>query len=75
MKNLLTLSLGLVMIMSCGKSGTPTDNNVAYDLVGVEFYNEFIPCVGGSDYNQESVDNMMQGWRSLDISDYLLGAW
>ena len=75
MKNLLTLSLGLVMIISCGQSGTSTDNNVAYDLVGVEFYNEFIPCVGGSDFNQESVANMMQGWRSLNISDDLLGAW
>ena len=43
MKNLLTLSLGLIMIVSCGQPGTSTDNNVAYDLVGVEFYNEFIP--------------------------------
>ena len=62
------------MIVSCGRSGTST-NNVAYDLVGVKFYNEFIPCVGGSDFNQENVSNMMQGWRSLDISDDLLGAW
>ena len=24
--------------------------NLAYDFVGVEFYNEFIPCIAGSDF-------------------------
>jgi len=75
MKNFLTLSLGLVMLISCGQSTSSSDESVAYDLVGVEFYNEFIPCVGGSDFNQENVDKMMKGWRSLNISDDLLGAW
>lgn len=75
MKNLLTLSLGLVFIASCGQTTTSTDENVAYDLVGVQFYNEFIPCVPGSDFTQENVDSMMQGWRSLSVSDDLLGAW
>ena len=75
MKNLLTLSLGLVFIASWGQTTTSTDENVAYDLVGVQFYNEFIPCVPGSDFTQENVDSMMQGWRSLNISDDLLGAW
>ncbi len=75
MKKLLILSLGLVMIISCGQPGTSTDNDLTYNLVGVEFYNEFVPCVGGSDFNQENVANMMQRWRSLNISDDLLGAW
>ena len=48
---------------------------MTFDVVGVQFYNEFIPCVGGSDFNQENVDKMMKGWRALNISDDLLGAW
>ena len=56
MKKLLILSLGLVMIISCGQPGTSTDNDLTYNLVGVEFYNEFVPCVGGSDFNQENVE-------------------
>ena len=75
MKNFLTLSLGLLLIVSCGQSSTSSDNSVSYDIVGVNFYNEFIPCVPGSDFTQENVDSMMQGWRSLNISDDLLGAW
>jgi hypothetical protein len=75
MKKIITLSLALVFVVSCGQSETPTGNNVTFDLVGIEFYNEFIPCVGGADFNQENVDEMMKGWRSLNISDDLLGAW
>ena len=44
-------------------------------LLELNFYNEFIPCVGGEDFTQENVAKMMQGWRSLNISDDLLGAW
>ncbi len=75
MKKIITLSFFLVFVVSCGQSEAPSENNVTFDLVGVEFYNEFIPCVGGSDFNQENVAKMMQGWRSLNISDDLLGAW
>ena len=31
--------------------------------------------MGGEDFTQENVAEMMQGWRSLNISDDLLGAW
>ena len=75
MKKIITMSFFLVFTVSCGQSEAPSGNNLTFDVVGVEFYNEFIPCVGGSDFNQESVDKMMKGWRSLNISDDLLGAW
>ena len=69
------MSFFLIFVVSCGQSEAPNGNNLTFDVVGVEFYNEFIPCVGGSDFNQENVDKMMKGWRSLNISDDLLGAW
>ena len=75
MKKIITMSFFLVFTVSCGQSEAPSGNNLTFDVVGVEFYNEFIPCVGGSDFNQENVDKMMKGWRSLNISDDLLGAW
>ena len=75
MKNILALSLGLLVFISCGQSNSSNKENLAYDFVGVEFYNEFIPCIAGSDFSQENVSSMMQGWRSLNISDDLLGAW
>ena len=75
MKNFYILFFGMIFLVSCGQSSNSNDANITYDLVGVEFYNEFIPCVGGEDFNQENVDNMMKGWRSLNISDNLLGAW
>ncbi|HAH67922.1 MAG TPA: hypothetical protein DCL68_05265 [Gammaproteobacteria bacterium] len=75
MKKIITMSFFLVFTVSCGQSEAPSGNNLTFDVVGVEFYNEFIPCVGGEDFNQENVDKMMKGWRSLNISDDLLGAW
>ena len=72
MKRIIAMSFFLVFDVSCGDSEAPSENNVTFDLVGFEFYNEFIPCVGGSDFNQENVDKMMKGWRSLNISDDLL---
>jgi hypothetical protein len=74
MKYFFTLIAALMLTISCSQS-TSSDQGVVYDLVGVEFYNEFIPCVGGEDFTQENVAKMMQGWRSLNISDDLLGAW
>ena len=56
MKKIITLSLALVFVVSCGQSEAASGNDVTYDLVGVEFYNEFIPCVGGADFNQQNVD-------------------
>ena len=69
------MSFLLVFIVSFGQPEATSENHVTFDLVGFEFYNEFIPCVGGPDFNQENVDKMMKGWRSLNISDDLLGAW
>ena len=73
MKHLFTLFAALIFATSCMQNSN--DQDIVYDLVGVEFYNEFIPCVGGEDFTQENVAEMMQGWRSLNISDDLLGAW
>ena len=73
MKQLFTLFAALIFATSCMQNSN--DQDLVYDLVGVEFYNEFIPCVGGEDFTQENVAEMMQGWRSLNISDDLLGAW
>jgi len=75
MKKIIVMSFLLVFIVSFGQPEATSENHVTFDLVGFEFYNEFIPCVGGPDFNQENVDKMMKGWRSLNISDDLLGAW
>ena len=69
------MSFFLVFVVSCGQSEAPCGNDMTFDVIGVQLYNEFIPCVGGSDFNQENVDKMMKGWRALNISDDLLGAW
>ena len=54
MKYFFTLIAALMLTISCSQS-TSSDQGVVYDLVGVEFYNEFIPCVGGEDFTQENV--------------------
>ena len=38
MKKIITLSLALVFVVSCGQSEAPTENNVTFDLIGIEFY-------------------------------------
>lgn len=48
---------------------------VTYDMVGRQFYNEFIPCVAGPDYSREAVDEMVSEWRSMELSEELVGAW
>ena len=45
MKHLFTLFAALIFATSCMQNSN--DQDIVYDLVGVEFYNEFIPCVGG----------------------------
>ena len=75
MKKIITMSFFLIFVVSCGQSEAPSGNDMTFDVIGVQLYNEFIPCVGGSDFNQKNVDNMLKGWRALNISDDLLGAW
>ena len=59
MKKIIMMSFFLVFIVSCGQSEAPSGNDMTFDVIGVQLYNEFIPCVGGSDFNQENVDKMM----------------
>ena len=75
MKKVITLSLCFMFIVLFGQSEAQSADDVTFDVIGVKLYNEFIPCVGGPDFNQENVDKMMKGWRALNISDDLLGAW
>ena len=75
MTKLITLSLCFMFIVLFGQSEAQSADDVTFDVIGVKLYNEFIPCVGGPDFNQENVDKMMKGWRALNISDDLLGAW
>ena len=58
MKTKLISILALSLIFISLQSQSDNHGDVTYDLVGVEFYNEFIPCVGGSDFNQENVDEI-----------------
>lgn len=75
MKKIFTLILATFVIASCSNNATDSSTEVTFDLVGVDFYNEFFPCEGGADYTPENVTKMMQAWRSQNISDDLLGAW
>ena len=51
MKKIIVMSFLLVFIVSFGQPEATSENHVTFDLVGFEFYNEFIPCVGGTDFN------------------------
>ena len=64
MKNFYILFFGMIFLVSCGQSSNSNDANITYDLVGVEFYNEFIPCVGGEDFNQENVTHCFMFFRN-----------
>ena len=75
MKKIITLSFCFMFIVLFEQSEAQSTDDVTFDVIGVKLYNEFIPCVGGPDFNQENVDKMMKGWRALNISDDLLGAW
>ena len=46
MKKIITMSFQSSLSL---ETEAPNGNNLTFDVVGVEFYNEFIPCVGGSD--------------------------
>lgn len=74
--------IGLVSIALSSCSGSKEDvsvsapeQQVAWDAVDQVFYNEFIPCTAGNDFNQESVDAMVADWRMSGLSSNLLGAW
>ena len=54
------MSFLVIFVVSCGQSEAPSGNDVTFDVIGVQLYNEFIPCVGGSDFNQENVDKIMK---------------
>lgn len=75
MKKILTLILASFIVANCSNNTASTEPEVAFDILGVSFYNEFFPCVGGEDYSQENVMAMMKAWRAQNISDDLLGAW
>ena len=71
------LAIPFAILISCSGPGDSAKSNtsVTYSEVGTFFYNEFMQCSTGSDYNNESESEMMSAWRSLGLSKDLLGAW
>ena len=65
MKKIITLSFCFMFIVLFEQSEAQSTDDVTFDVIGVQLYNEFIPCVGGPDFNQENVDKMMKGWSCL----------
>ena len=59
MKKIITLSFCFMFIVLFEQSEAQSTHDVTFDVIGVQLYNEFIPCVGGPDFNQENVDKMM----------------
>ena len=82
MNKLMMAGAAIMVLAGCAKQAdevadlaTIESETVTYDMVGRQFYNEFIPCVAGPDYSRAAVDEMVAEWRSMELSDDLVGAW
>ncbi len=69
------LALPFLFIISCSDPNDPQEPKIAWDATNYTMYNEFMQCSVGEEYNQEALDNMVESWRDLGLSESLLGSW
>ena len=69
------LSVPFLFVISCSNSDEVQESKVTWDATNYTMYNEFMQCTAGEDYSQEALDVMIDSWRSLGLSESLLGGW
>ena len=69
------LSVPFLFVISCSNSDEVQESKVTWDATNYTMYNEFMQCTAGEDYSQEALDAMIDSWRSLGLSESLLGGW
>ena len=72
MKNLPTLLLSAIFIVSCAME--ETTNEVA-DPLDNQYFTEFMPCKAGPDFNAENMTTMISEWQKLLTAEDLRGVW
>tara|TARA_Y100000741_G_C18254073_1_gene558300 strand:+ start:90 stop:902 length:813 start_codon:yes stop_codon:yes gene_type:complete len=65
----------LLICFSCSDVSENAVNETQWDAINTTFYNEFMECTAGENFNEESVAEMIQSWRNLGLSEDLMGAW
>ncbi len=76
------LAVPFLFIFSCSDSMEIDESKmemeepmVSWDATNYTMFNEFMECVPGENYSQESMMNMISDWRNLGLSESLLGSW
>lgn len=65
----------LLIFVSCADVKKNELIETQWDSINTTFYNEFMECTAGKNFNQESVSEMIESWRNLGLSKDLMGAW
>ena len=69
------LCVPFLFVISCSDSNEVQESKITWDATNYTLYNEFMQCSAGEDYNQEALDDMIESWRGLGLSESLLGGW
>ena len=72
---LAALAIPFLFVASCSDSNDVQESKITWDATNYTFYNEFMQCTAGEDYSQKALDDMIDSWRGLGLSESLLGAW
>ena len=72
---LAALAIPFFFLISCSDSDDVQESKITWDATNYTMYNEFMQCTAGEDYSQEALDDMIDSWRGLGLSESLLGGW
>ena len=72
MKNLFTLFLSIIFIVSCSMEET---SEQVVDPLENQYFTEFMPCEAGPDFNSENMTAMIAEWQKLLTAEELQGVW
>ncbi len=72
---LAALTIPFFFLISCSDSNDVQESKITWDATNYTMYNEFMQCTAGEDYSQEALDDMIDSWRGLGLSESLLGGW
>ena len=69
------LSVPFLFVISCSQLNEVQESKPAWDATNYTMYNEFMQCTAGEEYSQDALNNMIESWRDLGLSESLLGGW
>ena len=69
---LAALAIPFFFLISCSDSDDVQESKITWDATNYTMYNEFMQCTAGEDYSQEALDDMIDSWRGLGLSESLL---